>query len=636
MTPWVSDSRHALPRFVKAAGLALLSLGCQESAPAPPTNVIHEPLTCVTDDDCTRGVCDPELSLCKTTEFDFPGLLLEITPPATDTGFGGFRLYERLDALGGSLSAPTVLEVLEPPRVLGDVILAFPSDAACATLPVRLTLTPHETNLGLGARKLSTVSRRVVSDTTIDILNRYEFHGVPLGTYDLYWEDAKRFPPTSSECEVVPQIIRGLEVTGVRDLALVQPETRPLQVIVPWQDELDGWVVDIVHGATGQRMSTQRALSEDMQQQDQTGAIMAVADLRLSEVLGPDYPAAGELLRLRPPSDRNRPTILMDLAALEALELGVARVPAVETFAFSIDFAAWVWEEGNADKPVRGQVEFSASALVDVPDGIFVRYAQLVDIAEDGGILAALPPGSYRARVYPKEVGPSVFETSVTVWGPASGSEGETLQAGRVLEVPSGVEISGEVTLFGGVEAENTMVRVTPARRGGVTNALSSRAYSPRPANALADSRGRFTLEGVDCRGCDETLMANYVFSVQPPEASWLPWLVVSPFAVGGPLTLGELEVGLPALHFGQLTFRTPRGGVGPFPGAQIRAYVLLNREGTPVSVDRPSCVEFSDTGLSANCAHRAVQIGEARSGADGAFQLVLPPRLTSMPGIPR
>src|SRR5690606_9187403 len=104
--------------------------------------------------------------------------------------------------------------------------------------------------------------------------------------------------------------------------------------------------------------------------------------------------------------------------------LGVARVPTVETFSVSIDFAAWVWEEGDPSKPVQGKVEFSANALLDVPDGIFVRYSQLVDIADDGSIFAALPPGTYRARVYPKEVGPSVFETSVTVWGAAPGGSG--------------------------------------------------------------------------------------------------------------------------------------------------------------------------------------------------------------------
>src|SRR5690606_21347101 len=157
----------------------------------------------------------------------------------------------------------------------------------------------RETNLGLGARRLSTVSVPFLS-ASFEILNGFDLAGVPVGTYDLYWEDSGH--PTSSECAVVPQIFRGLEVTGGQAFDLIQPETRPLRVIVPWQDELDGWVVDVVHGATGQRMSTQRALSEDMQQQDQTGAVMAVADLRLSEVLGTDYTSAGELLRLRPPS----------------------------------------------------------------------------------------------------------------------------------------------------------------------------------------------------------------------------------------------------------------------------------------------------------------------------------------------
>jgi hypothetical protein len=620
-----------IARLAYVALLGSVLQGCQESAPAPPLNVVHEPRRCSSDADCGEtGVCDEDLDLCKAKSFGLPGVLLEVIPPSTDSGFGGLRYYARLRELSTSLRAPALLDLQQPPKVTGNVVLSFPPDRECRPINVKVTLTPRETHLGLAARRLSAVSDPDFG-TSFDPVNPFSFTGVPLGTYDLYWEDAGIVVDIPDECTAVPQVFRGIEITETRDITLVQNETRPLRVVVPWQDDLQEWIVDVVHGATGERLSTERALTDEMQEEDANGDLMAVAQLRLSGVSGDDYESAGELLRLRPPKGLNRPTILMDLAALEVAERGVAQVPPVETFSETVEFDAWVWREGDSRHPVHGQVEFIASTLLDLPDGIFVRYSRFVDIAEDGRVIAELPPGSYRARVYPVDSKASLFETTVTVWGPAQGRPGDAQQAGRVLEVPLGAKLSGQVELFGGVAAENTMVRVVPINRGGISSPLAARSFVPRSANALVDERGRFTIESVDCRSCSGELGAAYTFAVQPPDEAWLPWSVASSISVTGAVSVGDLAVGWPALHFGLLRFRTPSGNVGAFPGALVKAFVLLDEQGEPVSVDAPLCVETDDTEGAEGCAHRALQIGETRSGLDGAFQLVLPTGLLEL-----
>jgi hypothetical protein len=351
--------------------------------------------------------------------------------------------------------------------------------------------------------------------------------------------------------------------------------------------------------------------------------------LKLSTVSGTDYLEAAEreLLRLSPPPGANRPTIYFSLRILEAFMTGQATLPSLEPFNELVTFEAWVWQDEDQRTPIAGRVEFIATELLDARGAGYyaLEYSRSVEIDADGRVVVQLPPGEYRARVLPRSAGVAVYEQPVRVWATDTPDAGQH-QAGHVLVVPAGAELTGRVRLPGGLNADGTLLRLN-----GLADVTFPGGFRPRSVTGLANEEGRFRIDGVDCRGCTDESGANYSLSVIPVPELQLPWAVQSNLAVAGTTQLGTIALGFPHVHFGQLTFRKVNGTTGAFPGALIRAYVLLDPAGRVVPASAERCLTGLPADTSERCAFRALQVASVRSGQDGGFRLNLPAQLNDL-----
>ncbi len=620
------------------------SLACQDIAPPQETFEPQEPFRCVEDSQCGDAECDLELGECVVREVGYDEVLLQVSTETTEIGFGGAQFYKPLQQLTGSPAAAARFDIPAPVRVNGTVNAFYVEGISCP-LSVRLTFIPHESFLGLSTIRYTTISTRFTPPDKLAAVNRFSLPALPVGIYDIYWEDSGLVTETAGRshlCEVVPQLFRRIPIAVATDIALGQATPDSVRVEIPWQHDLEGWRVDAIHPVTGQRVSTQRTLSENCPddplarwvngevcapvQETDTGERIAVATLRIANI-NDDYGSPDqELLRLRPPPGVHRPTTFFVLLPLITVEGGPAQVPGpIETFAQQRELELWVWQEGDAQRPVSGHVEFVASALADEPDTVYqVRFKRSVPIGADGKVAVALPPGVYVARVYPATLKVSNFETGITVWGPADGTDESGVQAGRVLAVPAPAKVSGRVRLPGGLDAEGTQVRLLGGRSGG--GVLSDGVLTARGRTGLAEADGTFEVADVDCDQCAGGAGLTYSVRVAPPHSVALPWFIRSPIAVrDSSVSLGILSLTFPKNHFGHLGVLRANSSLGEFRGPPlIRAYVLLGRDDNPVPADARSCVVAA--GSPSPCATRAVQVAETRANSDGSFRLALPP----------
>src|SRR5690606_14088681 len=100
-------------------------------------------------------------------EHDYPGVLLEVVPPATDERFGGLHFFQSVPALATAPVEPGLVAVATPQSVRGVVRIAFPADLGCDQVPVKITLTPVQAQLGIQTQRFVTVSKREFPDTSI-------------------------------------------------------------------------------------------------------------------------------------------------------------------------------------------------------------------------------------------------------------------------------------------------------------------------------------------------------------------------------------------------------------------------------------------------------------------------------------
>ncbi len=633
-----------------AARMGLLSgsivlLACQDIAPPEETFDLPRPHSCSDDSDCAGFRCDVEVERCVNPDVGYDQLLLQVVPENTeaDPSFGGSQFFRRLTSIVDSSRQRERFDVPAPVRMRGTLRpwAIHPPEIACNP-SVRLKLIPHESFLGISTVQYTTISERAFEQNENLSINEYEFDALPVGTYDIYWEDSGEVVVERAEqCEIVPQLFRARSVVTSVDLTLEQSRPDFVRVEIPWQKDLEGWRVDVIHPVTGQRVSTQRVLHEACPydqpggltvwkdgppcarvQETDLGELIAVANLRIANILNDYGNPDQELLRLRPPVGVHRPTTYFVLLPLIAVESGPAQVPGpVETFSNQERLELWVWEQRDSRRPVEGQVEFVAQALADEPDTVYrVRFKRSVEIEAGGRVTVDLPPGVYTARVYPRSTNTSVYETTVTVWDVSGGA----VQGGRVLDVPTAAKVAGRVRFPAGLPTDGAQVRLFPVRP--VSGVLSDGALGPRSQTTLADETGRFEFGGVDCRACDGTNGLSYFLRVQPPGSLDLPWLVWPSVLVSSSGTnLGSLPVSYPRHHYGHLGFLRANVSSDEFEGPPlIRAFLLLGRDGNPVAAGTPSCTVVGQG--ESQCAQRAVQVAQARAAVDGSFELMLPP----------
>lgn len=612
------------------AGAVLLTsstLGCFDVDPPvePTPSTVN---TCVRNSDCAEGSCRSGVCTAGTTELQ--ALLLELTPPSTQTRFQGSRSYYplRINTRRGS---DNELNIVYPRTVRGDITLAFGA-ADCRPSPVDVSFVPVESHLGLDTPRYSTVSEvgtTIVDKKHVDT-HRFSLSGIPEGTYDVYLEDARLVDNSGRpECEVAPQSIRRLKIGSEESVSkyvsnLQQAEVRSLRVVAPSRPLFRGWEVDVIHPITRERLSSRAILGDPAE-----GETSASVRLRLSTIAGKDITGSNrELLRFTPPPGTAAPTITMVLAGLEVFERGEALVPELSELPAPVKYQVWVWRSPRGGA-VSGRVQFRALSLESIPPGVEATFERRVAIGTGGLVEVALPPGRYLARVTPDagtERAPQ--ETEVMVWLPTDGV-GET-QGGQVIVVPPASTVRGTVR-FGR--------RLPPT--GTQVVAIGVDAW-PQPilpvmpdvflpgGNTLVDN-DEFTIGGLSCRGCEEGGGgALYNVVVRPAEPSGLPWVVTLGEHVDAvDVELPDMNIETPFVWSGTLAVQTSVGLI-PLPRFSVRAFALLGKDGLPLAeVDLPRCSELSTAEVETlPCAAYALEVASTRSSDDGELRLLLPQRL--------
>jgi hypothetical protein len=148
----------------------------------------------------------------------------------------------------------------------------------------------------------------------------------------------------------------------------------------------------------------------------------------------------------------------------------------------------------------------------------------------------------------------------------------------------------------------------------------------------LVDDHGRFSIDAVDCGGCESDNGVLFDVSLRPPQSSRLPWLVRTPVSVTADVDLGVLSLDYPVIHQGQLRV-TDASCASPetcvLPGALVSAYVLIDDEGEVITdpAALPRCTTITDPvdSITMRCARAALKVAETRANDMGRFELLLP-----------
>lgn len=637
--------------LASTCGALLVGCGVTPAEPAGEVREVAEVVACESDDECSDATCDRALGACVADQGDLGTLMLEITPATSDARFGGLKIYKIVDGLEAAAEDGLTVDVPQPVRVQGGV-LAHPKQQLCTgkaadTLPVELEFRPRQWVLGLDAPMY------LARTAPVDFEYRFSDLELPAGVYDIYVRPLDE-PSATSEggavtpsCAVVPQLFRSvtIEQQGSVSLELQQSEPIDLTVRIPFEDRLEGWAVDVIHPTRGERISTRVTLKRE-NARELEGALVIDAALQYSLASGDDFVAADQqLVRLTPAADSVEPTTLFHRSGLEVFQPGQAVLAAEKPFQ-PVTFRAWVWANGEPDAVVPATVQFTATQLKGVSEGVFINFSRTVDVGETGELELSLLPGTYRVRTVPRSVveGLSALESFVTVREPDDG-ETDPVQAGQVIALPRGASVRGGVQLPHGVAAAGVKVDAVPASLQSaclasgndaagacgallpdvLRAALAQDAFRPRSVSALVDVSGHFELSGVDCGSCEPEHAALFDLFVRPAASSGHPWRFLRAVPVSGDKDLGEMTVTPGVVHRGSLTF----GGADPLPGALVRAYVLVDSDGKSVRdpADLEYCAGSAAEPSSGDCVASAFQVAETRVNESGQFVLPLPTR---------
>lgn len=623
---------------------------------------------CERASDCGAGRCVNRMCLA-VEDGAFDTLLLSITPPTDVPGVGGVRY----------LSVQTGLRKtnqdfqLEVPRVSTLTGFFTPTDPACEpaalpTIPVEITFTASESSFGLPsfshiastgdpARPTGPCSN---PDLGLSGSIREFVVNVPAGSYDVYVRPLTDAGTASgangATCRYVPALIRDFSVAEepaqCRPLTLAAPETLSFVIQPPTGGTLDGWTVDMVHPVTANRISNVLELDPASADGSYTATLSFSRDATLR--------AGKEILRITPPRAVIAPTLHFEMSAL--LATSVAATPPLGLFPDPEVLEAWVWSakdfDANREVPVPGRVTFTARKLLGVADGVVASFSTTAESDGKEPVRATLLPGTYRAHFEPQlGLGYAAYETEIEVpcerdpvtpgqCLPGSGTLSPTAApiSGRVLLVPKAASIAGSVSdAVYGDGIHGASVEVAPAVLAGprcevdagecvsrplhlFDTLLGQDAFVPRSASALSD-HGAFVLPEVDCGACVAGSGAAFDLTASPPDGSRLPWLVHPSVNVDvGRVDLGSRKASLPVVQWG--TVQILQAAAAPIPRALIQAYLMRDQNGNPVTeVNAPSCSAPGVTigSQNAQCVRSVLQIGEARGGEDGSFELILP-----------
>ncbi len=588
--------------------------------------------TCSTNDDCSGGVCNTSLGVCASTDGQFANILLEVTPPASITEYGGIGFLKEVKGLpleGGGLSVDVdvvakVTGSVEPTKGgYSQCILGYGADQDRNTAPVKVTFTPSVKLLGLSTPQYTTTT------TWNQDLEKYEFEAwMPADTYDVYIEPDSSSPDyTPSSCTVAPELVQLEVLAGDFDVPLVLQAPSLLAVQVSSPVDLEGWSVEIIHPQNGKLLSATTELKKSPELLDEY-----IADVEYTRLEDPAAQGT-EVVRIRPkicPAEPDSsappcvqaigPTLVVERAAIEGAKAGegivnqLSNLDAAKNTETGAKEFPWVSLQGVSLLAGSGYYDGSATVRFVSTDldltvngkkvqGVQAFFDTTIDT--DNGVLGEvkLLPGAYDVYVAPT-VGSGYATTHATLLV----SAGTKIQNGKTIELEhishvGGIVSTGDSKPAVGAEVQAGASPLTPTQRDIW---VGTKPFKPQALSSSVDKSGGFVLEA-DPGTLD--------FSVRPAEGTAFPWLVRPNVNVqSGAHELGTMQIGWPVIYDGMITLPTQVGA----GGALVRAYIYLkNGDG-------------GDTGYtgSRDGANAVLQVAETRADEHGAFQLFLPPHI--------
>ncbi|WP_437675608.1 carboxypeptidase-like regulatory domain-containing protein [Sorangium sp. So ce131] len=578
-------SRRSIAR-VALLGCLPASAACSiplESMEAMPTNA------CDSSVQCGSGATCAEVGgqrACVSTSAQLDGLFLEIRPGAANAGvepsnLPKFSTQEIAIARRADAGQVYFVDVNVPPPAsvsatwdVGGSYCSIDDDGGIFPLKVEFRrVSPY---VGLEGQSYWTTSTPSGFGS-----QRFEL-AIPSGDYHVYM-----VPQAIPDCDYdlpPPIFLPNQHIPAVwkPDIMAGSPRVLAGNLEVPSGVDVSGWKLDLLEPLTGSVISQVGVLEQGESQPDVPFSVkFYLAD-----------PTTSPIIRLRPKDGEARPTMYwqLDTIALDgttqdlALSLFEVEAEARRVEGRVLDMA------GN---PVFATVRIQGAVIGKAQNA---AYKLDTETDETGLFVASLAPGEY--VVYAQPSGDATKAKAEQILKVPAGSD---CYCGQTILIPEAGSLRGRVRGPTGEQMAGAAVFAVPsvsAAKSYFDRVLQRDPLLPRQASGVLQDGG-FSLS-VD--------PGEFDFSIRPPSGSAYPWLVRPRLTV--PSTdapIAELDLTMPYPVVLQGVVRDNAGA--PLRDALVVAWL-------PVESTTPRGEEVAGV----------LQIGEARSGLDGSYTLLLPP----------
>ena len=631
--------------------LALSLSGCSVSgADISPSGVAQN--QCQDNGDCPGGSCNSE-KICQGSKGQLTSLLLAVSPPPTLVGVNSFTYFadEPSDSTPlGTSGGPLDINVAAAVSVSGSV--RIDTTGSCMRSwsdPDFTTAVPTSDDGSIPASVTFTPSQRafgVPTDSYSAGPNGTDYvfeQALPAGQYDVYIKPAPLASPTDGTCQVPPRLLLHQSVAGNLDFKLPQPSSLLINVTWPlavqYEDgaeqsdafranPLEGWTLDLVDQSSGRLLSTVQTLDAPLSPPvaGDTSVIYRET-LVYSPVSSPGKSGAlepvnvgSEIIRLTPPAYDLRfgqavpytaPTILVQLdGALVDADGKPAPAQIVQDSTLPTPVTVQFQTGLDDGTPVQAGVLLTAEEL-DGITGLSTAFSRTIQVGADGTASVDLLPGKYRVIASPKSgcAGGSCLGLVETEWVVRATPPS---QSGKFIAFEQAGSYPGSAFISGGTPASGATVHAVASALFSDTNVLNvgdaTVAVVPRATSGLVESNGSFAIQA-DAGAFD--------LRVEPDPSTGYGWLVKPGFALPARGDeLGDLEVDLPIVYRGTVSFLGSDGSSVPIPKALIRAYAYVKDGKISTKTDGAVAIQVAET------------YSEDQTGDLGAFRLLIPKTL--------
>jgi hypothetical protein len=621
-----------LRRRLAALVLALPMAACSVTAGEVSPNELAVN-RCEHDTDCIGGGCLD--GICGGAQGELTSVLVSVTPSAADARLASLTFYVPYPGNGKLLPAsgqPDVGINLGESVQLSGSVRAEDDDDRCKQrsfiprdgltimtetylVPADLTFTPSVRLLGLPSDSY----RATIAP------NGYTFGlSVPPGEYDVYIQPYRQ--PVEADgrtlCPVPPRLLLRQTVGTNLEFKLAEGATLPVKLVWPAGTDLTRWTLDLVDPDGGRSLAIPRVIRAEDLVSTENGTSTYVTKLDYAPMYAPNAKGALQplsigttVLTLTPPAD---PTLVAPtfMAQLSGTQLGddpadippaVLEQKTALPAPVHVEFLTDREQDGEA---VGAVITLTATELEGVED-LFMSFTRTVSVGKSlamGGV--DLLPGKYRVVAVPTDPcdATACLASTETTWIVSSK---QPTQAGKLISFSELVTLSGRAQVPSGEGATGATVRALASSSVVDWNIMNradgQAAVLPRARFGFVDPGGTFAF------GTDPGV---FDLRVEPDPATGFGWSVKPRFAVDGSESVadvGRLALALPIVYTGSVTTGVDANQTA-LPSALIRAYVYLSSDGKVL----PQPAEGSV----------AVQVAETHSDVNGAFKLLLPPRL--------